>query len=194
MRLVATLIDDRATAMQILKAVPDNSIVLLPETLTMTSKQIIKYSLKKNLFIIYQSDTKVDDKIYVTFRGVDQGKEVWQVRKFNLWHTDKGYYSPSKPEPIITIRGHKTGLFICFDATEIFKMHQLLNKEQIELLLITSNWQFNFKLIERITDFALEQIPSLKAVIFSNTNTLSFIKTRTQEKRITETGYVISEI
>ena len=85
MRLISTLCDSRAEALKILRDVPDNSIVLLPETLTMISKHIIKHSLKKNLFIIYQSDTKVDDKIYVTFRGVDKGKEEWQVRKFNLW-------------------------------------------------------------------------------------------------------------
>ena len=191
MRLVATLISDRAEALKILRGVPDNSIVLLPETLQMTSKQIIKYSKEKNLFIIYQSDVKIDDKIFVTFRGIDQGKELWQVRKFNLWHTDKGYYSPSKPEPIINIRGHRAGIYICFDAVKIFKMTPILNREKIEYLLIAANWQFNFPLIDRVADFSLQQIPSLKAVCFSCTNTVAFIKSRTKERRITQKGYTL---
>ena len=83
MFLVATLCPSRAIALKILREIPDNSMIQFPETVQMTSKQIIKYSIEKNLFIIYQSDTKVDDKIYVTFRGVDQGKEEWQVRKSN---------------------------------------------------------------------------------------------------------------
>ena len=190
MRLISTLCDSQAIAMKILRDVPDNSIVLLPETLTMISKQIIKFSKEKNLFISYQSDTIIDDKVYVNFRGIDQGEEVWQVKKFNLWHTDKSYYSPGKAEPIISIRGHKSGLFICFDAVKIFKMTPILNREKIEYLLIPANWKFNFELIDRIADFSLQQIPSLKAVCFSCTNTVAFVKSRRKERRIKKSGYV----
>jgi hypothetical protein len=191
MRLISTLCDSRAEALQILRDVPDNSIVLLPETLTMISKHIIKHSLKKNLFIIYQSDTKVDDKIYVTFRGVDQGKEVWQVRKFNLWDSDIEYgYTPSKPEPNVSIRNHPASLFICYDCAKIYQMKNQLINHNTEILMITGNWQYNFNYVEQVTDFALKYVPTLKYCMFSNTNTLSFIKTRTQEKRVTEAGYV----
>ena len=145
MLLVSTLCSSRAIALQILRDVPHNSIVLLPETLKMISKQIIKYSKEKNLFVIFQSDVKIDDKIFVTFRGIDEGKEVWKVRKFNLWKSDIEYgYTASKPEPNVSIRNHPTSLFICYDAVEIFKMSHMLRQEKIEYLLIAANWQFNF--------------------------------------------------
>ena len=191
MRLISTLCDSRAEALKILRDVPDNSIVLLPETLTMISKHIIKHSLKKNLFIIYQSDLKIEDKIYVTFRGVDQGKNVWQVRKFNLWDSDIEYgYTPSKPEPNVSIRNHPTSLFICYDSTKIYQIKNQLINHKTEILMISANWQFNFNYIEQVTDFALKYIPTLKYCLFSNTNTLSFIKTKTKVKRITKPDYV----
>jgi hypothetical protein len=195
MRLVATLISDRAAALQILRETPNNSVILLPETLTMISKHIIKHSLKKNLFIIYQSDLKIEDKTYVTFRGVDQGKEEWKIRKFNLWDSDIEYgYTPSKPEPNVSIRNHPTSLFICYDCAKVYQMKNQLINHKTEILMISANWQFNFNYIEQVTDFALKYVPTLNYCMFSNTNTLSFIKTKTKEKRVTETGYVISEI
>ena len=59
MRLVATLISDRAEALKILREAPNNSVILLPETVSFLSTTLKPYSIEKNLFIIYQSDTKV---------------------------------------------------------------------------------------------------------------------------------------
>lgn len=189
MFLVATLCENRARALQILREIPDNSVILFPETLTMISKQIIKYSKEKKLFIIYQSDSIIDDEIYVTFRAVYQGKELWQVKKFNLWHTDKNYYYPSKPEPFVTIRGRKAGVYICYDAVTLFKDFRQLIDNQIELLMIPANWDFNFELMDRITDFALSQVPCLKCCVFSNSNTVAYVKSQDQNKRILNTGF-----
>jgi predicted amidohydrolase len=191
MFLVSTLCNNRAEALKILRDVPDNSMIQFPETVQMTSKQIIKYSIEKNLFIIFQSDVKIDDKIYVTFRGVDQGKEVWQVRKFNLWDSDiECGYTPSKPEPFVFIRNHPASLFICYDCAKIYQMKNQLINHNTEILMINGNWQYNFNYVKQVTDFALKYIPTLKYCLFSNTNTLSFIKTKTKVKRITKSGYV----
>ena len=190
MLLVSTLCDSRAEALQILREAPNNSVILFPESVPLLSHSIQRYSIEKNLFIIFNNDVVVNGKTYIAMRAIDCGKYQWTVRKFKPWHTDiNGGISASEPEPIITIRNVKTGLFICYDATAIFKMYKMLNQEQIEFMFITANWSFNFPLMQRIIDFSLEHIHSLKAVIFSNSNTLSLIKTRTQEKRITKTGY-----
>jgi predicted amidohydrolase len=123
-------------------------------------------------------------------RAIDCGKYQWTVRKFKLWHTDyEDGFTPSETEPFVEIRERKTGIYICYDSVVLFKEHRALIDKQIELLLIPSNWNFNHQLMERITDFALERIRCLKCCVFSNSNTVSYIKTRTQEKRITKTGF-----
>jgi predicted amidohydrolase len=195
MRLISTLCDSRAEALKILGEVPEDSLVLLPENVSFLSRTIRQISIKKNLFIIFNNDVVLDGKTYIAMRAIDKGEYQWTVRKFKPWHTDlKAGYSASSPEPIVKIRRIKSAVYICYDSCEIFKMYQMLNQEQIKLLLLTANWSFNFPLIERIIDFSLEYITSLEAVMFSNSNTISLIKTRTQKKRVTEAGYVIIEI
>ena len=191
MRLISTLCNNRAEAMRILREVPHHSIVLIPETIEILGKTLVPISKQKDLFIIYNQNIKIDDKWHIAFHGINRGEYKFRVRKFNLWNSDiESGYEPSEPEPFISVRNHPASLFICYDAVEIFKMSHMLRQEKIEYLLIAANWQFNFPLIDRIADFSLQQIPSLKAVCFSCTNTIAFVKTQNQEKRISKTGYV----
>lgn len=98
MRLVATLIDDRAAAMQILREAPNNSLILFPETVSFLSTILKPYSFEKNLFIIFNSDVVIDGKTYIAIRAMDKGEYQWTVRKFKPWHTDIKYgISASKP-------------------------------------------------------------------------------------------------
>ena len=191
MFLVATLCDSRAIAMKILEEVPDKSIVLLPETVEILGKTLVPLSKQKDLFIIYNQDIKIDDKWYIAFHGIDKGEYKFRVRKFNLWDSDIEYgYTPSEPEPFVSIRNHPASLFICYDCAKIYQLKDQLINHKTEILMISANWQFNFNFLDQITNFALKYIPTLKYCILSNTNTLSFIKTRTEEKRITKPGYV----
>jgi len=177
--------------MKILREVPCGSVILFPETIELLGKTLVPISKQKELFIIYNQNIKIDGKWFITFHGIEKGEYKFRVQKFNLWKSDIEYgYTASKPEPNVSIRNHPTSLFICYDAVEIFKMSHMLRQEKIEYLLIAANWQFNFPLIERITDFALKYVPTLKYCMFSNTNTLSFIKTKDEKKRIEGTGYV----
>ncbi|RLF58609.1 MAG: hypothetical protein DRN27_04965 [Thermoplasmata archaeon] len=181
--------------MRILRDTPNHSVILFPESTSLLSRTIQRYSINKNLFIIFNNDVIIDGKTYIAMRAIDKGKYQWTVRKFKLWHSDfDDGFTPSEPEPFVEIRGRITGIYICYDAVVLFKEYQTLIDKQIEILMIPSNWDFNFELMERIIDFSLEHIHTLKAVIFSNSNTFSLIKTRTQEKRITETGFVQLEI
>ena len=190
MRLISTLCDSRAEAMKLLKAVPPNSIILFPESVPLLSTILKPYSTEKNLFIIFNNDVVVNGKTYITMKAIDCGKYKWTVRKFKLWHTDfEDGFTPSEPEPFVEVRERKAGIYVCYDCVVLFKEYRTLIDKQTEILLIPSNWDFNFEIMERITDFALERIPSLKCCVFSNSNTIAFIKSRTQEKRITETGY-----
>jgi len=190
MRLISTLCNSRAEALQILKAVPHNSIVLFPESIPIISTILKSYSVEKNLYIIFNSDIKQKGKTYIAMRAMDCGKYQWTVRKFKLWHTDyEDGFTPSEPEPFVEVRGRKTAIFICYDCVVLFKEYRTLIDKQIEILLIPSNWDFNHQLMGRITDFALNHIHCLKCCVFSNSNTIAYIKTRTQEKRITETGF-----
>jgi len=190
MLLISTLCNNRAEALQILREAPNNSVILLPESVPLLSHSIQRYSIEKNLFIIFNNDVKIDGKTYIAMRGLDQGEYQWTVRKFKLWHTDfEDGFTPSEPEQFVEVREVKAGIYICYDCVVLFKEYDGLIDKQTEILMIPSNWDFNFELMERITDFALEHIPCLKCCVFSNSNTVSYIKTRTQEKRITKTGY-----
>ena len=69
-----------------------------------------------------------------------------------------------------------------------------LMEEKVEILLIPSSWFFNFSLIEHIIDFSMKYIPTLKCVIFSNTQTMAVSKTRIETKRIENLGWIDVEI
>jgi hypothetical protein len=106
MLLVATLCSSRAEALKILREVPRGSVVLLPESIPLIGQSLVRISKEKVLFIIYNSDIKIGDKLFITMKGMDKGKEVWRVRKFRLWKSDyTDGFSPSEPEPFVTLRG-----------------------------------------------------------------------------------------
>ena len=191
MRLISTLCSSRAGAMKILKAVPHNSIVLFPESVSFLSTTLKPYSIDKNLFIIFNSDIIIDGKTYISMRAINQGEFQWTVRKFKLWHTDlKAGISASKPEPIVDIRGKKSALFICNDFSQIYQMKDYLLKNEIEILMLTANWEYNFEFITRGFSFSMKHIPTLKICMFSNTRKMAIVKSQNQEKRIKRAGYV----
>jgi len=191
MRLISTLVDSTAAALQILRDVPDNSIVLLPETVSFLSTTIKPYSIKKNLFIIFNSDVIIDGKNYIAMRAINHGQYQWTVKKFKLWYTDIKYgISAAKPEPIIGILGRKSALFICNDFSQIYQMKDYLLKNEIEILMVTANWEYNFEFITRGFSFSLNHIPTLKCCMFSNTRKMAIVKSQNQEKRIKRAGYV----
>jgi len=122
MRLISTLCDSRAEALQILREAPNNSVILFPESVPLLSHSIQQYSIDKNLFIIFNSDIEQKGKIYIAMRSIDCGKYKWTVRKFKLWHSDyDDGFTPSKPEPFVKIRGRKAGIYICYDSVVLFK-------------------------------------------------------------------------
>lgn len=86
--MIATLVGKSKYAKNILAEVPENSVVLFPESVSLSGMVVKKYSSDKELFIIYNLDTKENGKRYIAMHGVDNGEEVWSVRKFKLWHTD----------------------------------------------------------------------------------------------------------
>ena len=195
MFLVATLCDSRADAMKIIGEVPHQSIVLLPETVEILGKTLVPISKQKDFFIIYNQDIKIDDAWYIAFHGIDKGEYEFRVRKFNLWDSDiESGYTPSEPEPFVSIRNHPASLFICYDCTKIYQLKNQLIDHKTEILMISANWQFNFNFLDQITDFALKYVPSLKYCMFSNTNTLSFIKTKNWDRRINEDGFIVMEL
>jgi len=191
MRLISTLCDSRAAAMQIISKAPNNSVILFPETIPLLSTTIKPYSIEKNLFIIFNSDVVIDGKTYIAMRAIDQGEYQSTVRKFKLWYTDfDDGYSAAKYEPIIDIRGRKSALFICNDFSQIYQMKDYLLKNEIEILMLTANWEYNFEFITRGFSFSMKHIPTLKICMFSNTREMAIVKSRNQEKRIEGTGYV----
>jgi len=127
MRLISTLVDSTAEALQILKAVPPNSIILYPESVPLLSTILKPYSIEKNLFIIFNNGIIQNGKTYIAMRSIDKGEYQWTVRKFKLWHTDyEDGFSASQPEPFVEIRGRKAGIYICYDSVVLFKEYQKL--------------------------------------------------------------------
>ena len=196
MNLIATLVSDSRTAYKILRDVPENSVVLFPESVDLNRRIVDEFSKKRGLFVVYNDDVKLGGRRYIAMKGVDNGELKWIVRKFNLWHSDKidGFAAPNQPEPFVYIRNRKAGVFICYDAVKIFQMREMLEQEKIELLLIGANWQYNFELIQKIIDFSMKYIPTLHGIIFSNTRNLAVANTRKETKKIKNTGWVDVDI
>jgi hypothetical protein len=197
LRLIATLMDTRKHAEHILKDVPYNSVVLFPESVDLRKKTVKEYSVKKNLFIIFNKDSHKNGKQYITMRRIDNGIEVWRVRKFKLWHTDtKDGFSASRAEPIVTIRGKTAAVFICYDMVTIgrenrlFALGEVFKKYKPEILLLPANWEFNFPLVEDIMKTAIKNIPSIQVALFSCTNTFALIIERNNIRKISKHGWI----
>jgi hypothetical protein len=105
MELIATLVYSINKAKKIMKQVPNNSIVLFPESVMIPSYIVRYYSEKKNLYVIYNDDYKVNGKFYITMKGVDKGKLKWMVHKYYLWKSDVkvGWNRPPELAPIVKI-------------------------------------------------------------------------------------------
>lgn len=155
MRLITTLVAKSKYARKILEEVPNGSVVLFPESVNIPTTIVKKFSKVKSLFIIYNRDIIEKGKKYISMQAISEGRIKWIVRKFHLWHSDlrSGFKAPVEPECITSILGWKCAIYICYDAIEIFKMREFLEEENVEILLISANWQFNFQLMNRIIDF-----------------------------------------
>ncbi|MFA5103017.1 MAG: hypothetical protein WC525_07665 [Candidatus Thermoplasmatota archaeon] len=201
MELIATLVHNRDKAKKILKEVPNNSIVLLPESLWMKGHIINYYSKKKSLFIIYNQDTKINGKHYITMKGVDKGKVMWMVHKYFLWSTGGGYWFPApKLDPIVKIRGHTAAVAICYELAfvsrfnKLYEIGKIAKKAKAEILLMPADWAYNFGLPQNVLSSAFNCIPSLKAGVFSCRQELAFVSTKLERTKITKRGWVSIEI
>ena len=200
MELIATLVCNRNKARKILKEVPNNSIVLLPESLWLEKYTVNYYSFKKKLFIIYNEDTRINGKHYITMKGVDKGKLKWMVHKYYLWNYDN-YWSPAPSlNPIVNIRSHIAGIAICYEIAKVagynklFQIGKIVKKAKAEILLMPADWTFNWRLPQSILTSAFNNIPSLKVGVFSCRRELAFASTKKERKKIIEKGWVSIEI
>lgn len=195
MRLVATCAETVKQALTILDQVPPNSVVLFPENISLIGYTIMKYSKQKNLFIIINLDITVDNKNYIAMKAFDQGKYLWTVKKFNIWPSElEDGWTPAEPNPYVTIRGLRAGIYICYDCAKIYKMAPELRERGIELILVAANWIFNYRFLEDLFNFCIRYLPSIKAIIFSNNCKMAIIQTPLIKKKITSPGYLEVEI
>ena len=201
MKLIAVLCHNRNKAKKILKEVPNNSVVLLPESLWMKKYIINYYSKKKNLFVIYNVDIVIKGKHYITMKGVDKGKLLWMVHKYFLWSTGDGYWTPApKLDPIVKIRGHTAAIAICYEISKVagcnklFQIGKIIKKAKAEILLMPADWWFNWRLPQSALTSAFNNIPSLKVGIFSCRRELAFASTKLKRRKITKKGWVSVEI
>ena len=200
MRIVATLTGRVSKAEKLLNKVPLGSVVLLPEAVEISSQYVRKVSRDRKLFIIFNEDAIENDKHYITMKAYDSGEYQWRVRKFKLWGDDFKYYSASRSEPIVNIRGKVASVFICNDLTTIgrnnylFPMGEVIKKYKTEILCMPSNWLFNFDLVENTLETAFNKIPTLKAGLFSCTHKLALAYTRREKIRLDDWGWESVEI
>ena len=75
-KFIATIVNDNRCSKKILDEVPNGFISLSPEADISSVSTVKKYSRDKELFNIYNSDTKENGKRYISMRGVDNGEEV----------------------------------------------------------------------------------------------------------------------
>ena len=201
MQFIATLVGNKRSAKTILRDVPNNSVVLFPESLMVPYHIIHYYSRKKNLFIIHNHDTWVKGRFHITMKGVDCGKLQWMVHKYFLWRGDYEDWDPApRLDPIVNIRGHPVFVAICYELAfvagfnRLFTIGKISKKALAEVLLMPADWRFNWQLPQKVLRSAFHCIPSLKAGLFSCRRTLAFASTRNQVEKITKRGWVSVDI
>ena len=201
MELVATLVKKLPDAKKILQQVPNRSIVLFPENVCFDPRTVRKYSQEKNLFIIYNHDLTIGKKKFIAMDGMDRGKEMWTVRKFNLWHTDyRHYVQAPEPEPIVSVRGYRSALVICYDIMKITCRGRILDvgrqvkKERPMLFFVTANWTYNFGIPQASITTIMNNIKSIRASVFSSTHGYALISTKKEKQKITKKGWISIEI
>jgi len=197
MKLVATLVNSVHKAHKILNEIPDNSVILFPELPELEDSYVRKISKEKQLFVIYNHDIRKNGKTYITMKGVDNGKQVWRVRKYHLWKTDyEDYAQPPAPEPIVNIRGITAAVEICYGMSKIgghgrlFHYGYQIAKHNPEILLFPANWEFNWHIPEDVIASAIKCIPSVKVALFSCTRCYAIASTRAKAKKIISRGWV----
>lgn len=198
MLLVATMCSKPNQAIDILKEIPNNAVVLFPENVEVSPNMVRYYSKKKNLFVIFNQDYYS----YITMRGVDCGTETWQVQKYYLSKGDMKWGWKQAPElsPIITIRGRKTCVAICYEiayiafCNKLGTIGRLAKTNNVEIIIMPANWSYNWALPQYISTIAFKKIPSLKASLFSTTRELAFASMKKERKKIVKRGWVSIEI
>jgi len=174
---------------------------LFPENVCFDPRTVRKYSQEKNLFVIYNHDLRISGKKYIAMSGVNKGKEMWTVRKFNLWYTDYRHYVPApEPEPIVTVRGHKSFLLICYDIMKITCRGRILDfgkqikKERPEIFFFSANWTYNFGIPQASITSVMNNIKSIRASVFSSTHGYALIATKKEKQKITKKGWISIKI
>lgn len=201
MKLIATLVYNRKKAIDILKEIPNNAVVLFPENVNLSFHAVRYYSKKKNLFIIYNDDGRVDGKCYNSMFGVDRGKLKWMVHKYFLWDDENDYTDkPPHPDPAVNIRGHKTCIAICYEIAfvsrfnKLYTIGKIAKKHKVEIMMLPANWEFNWTLPQCIMTSAFNCIPSLKVGLFSCRRELAFVSSKKNRTKITNKGWISIEI
>jgi len=201
MELVATLVYSRKKARAILEEVNDDSVVLFPESVWIPWRTAKYYSEKKDLFLVYNEDTCIKGKHYITMKGVDKGKLKWMVHKYFLWTSDYEYWIPApRLDPIVKIRGYTTAVTICYEISKIagcnrlYELGRVIKEAKAEILLMPADWWFNFGLPQSVLTSAFNKIPSLKVGIFSCRRKLAFASSKRKRTKITKKGWVSIEI
>ncbi len=201
MELIATLVYNINKAKKILKQVPNNSVVLFPESIMIPSHTVRYYSEKKRLFVIYNYDYSGNGKCYITMKGIDKGKLRWMVHKYYLWKGDYDYWDPAPMlAPIVKIRGHTACVAICYEIAfvagynKLYAIGKIAKKAKAEILLMPADWYFNWMLPKYVSTIAFKRISSLKASLFSCRRELAFASTKKDRNKITEKGWVSVEV
>ena len=202
MELIATLVHNKNKAKNILKEVPNKSIVLFAEAVEIPPNIVKYYSKKKDLFVIYNEDYYNNGNSYISMRGVDKGKLKWMVHKYFLWKSDvkAGWDRPPELAPIVKIRGHTACVAICYEIAfvagynKLYDIGKIAKKAKTELLFMPANWSYNWMLPQYVSTIAFKRIPSLKVSLFSCRQELAFASTKKERKKITEKGWVSVEI
>lgn len=178
MKLVSTHVKNSQQAYDILEEVPESSIVVLPEGCFPSREVIANISRRRSLFVLFNEIPYYEDGCrYNAIIGMEKGNPIWRVRKHFLWKREKYWVdSPSKPEPMVEIRGMKTGVVICYELSKVagfgklFTIGKIIEEAKAELLLMPAVWAFNWKMPKWVIETCIKKIPSLKAFAFASSN------------------------
>ena len=186
MEIVATLVDKPESVYDILDSVPRDSVVLLPEGATIgwgkwdtyvKHEVMAEIARRRGLFVVANKSTTENGSRYNTMIGYEKGLPVWRVRKYFLWDDETDSIdSPPRPEPMVTIRGKKVGVAICYELSKVagfgrlFAIGRILAENQAELLLMPAHWQFFWALPMFVSDTVVKIIPSIIGGGFSSSN------------------------
>jgi hypothetical protein len=183
-KIVTTLVEEENKVYDILESVPEDSVVLLPEDakignywdIEKKGSEIADISRRRNLFVIVKVIYEKGGR-YNSMIGYEKGNPLWRVRKHFLWKDEADWFdSPSEPEPIVNIRGKKSGIAICYEISKVggfgklLTIGKILSENKAELLFMPSHWQFNWHIPMFVSEMCIKTIPSLKGGGFSSSN------------------------